>query len=181
VFLLLFIAAGLGLGIVRGGDIRRLTDQRLRWSGLVLLALALQVAVFSSFGRERLQSTAAQLHIASYALLAAFAVLNRRYPGFYLMGAGLVSNLAVIWANGGYMPALAQHLEWLGVEEALLNNSSVIGPDTPLWWLGDVFLLPVPVIGNVFSVGDLLLGAGAASFIYRSLQPPKSDRSTRFC
>ena len=49
-----------------------------------------------------------------------------------------------------------------------MNNSSVIGPDTPLWWLGDVFL-PLPVIGNVFSVGDLLLGAGCAYFILRLL------------
>lgn len=175
-FLLLFIVAGLVLGIIRGGDVRRLAEQRLRWSGLVLLVLALQIAVFSSFGRERLPSLAAQLHIASYALLTAFAVLNRRHPGFYLMGAGLVSNLAVIWANDGYMPALPQHLEWLGIYEDVLNNSCLIGPATPLWWLGDVFLLPLPLIGNVFSVGDLLLGAGAAYFIYRTLNPVESHK-----
>ena len=171
-FLLLFIAVGLGLGIARGGDVRRLAAQPLRWSGLVLLALALQIAAFSPLGRKWPSSMPAQLHIASYVLLAAFAAVNRRQPGFCLMGAGLASNLAVISANGGYMPALAQHLERLGVyEEGLMNNSSVIGPDTPLWWLGAVFLLPLPVIGNVFSVGDLLLGAGCAYFIYRALLP----------
>ena len=174
-FLLLFIAAGLGLGIARAGDVRRLSSQRLRWSGLVLLALGLQIAVFSSFGRERLPSVTALLHIFSYALLAIFAVVNCHHPGFYLMVAGLVSNLAAIWANGGYMPALPQHLESLGVyEEGILNNSCVIGPGTPLWWLGDVFLLPLPVIGNVFSVGDLLLGVGAACFVYHSLHPVRS-------
>ncbi|NLA57894.1 MAG: DUF5317 domain-containing protein [Firmicutes bacterium] len=171
-FLLLFILVGLVLGIALGGDLRRLAALRLRWSGLVLLALALQIAVFSSFGREWLPSATAQLHMASYALLVGFALLNRRQPGFCLMGAGLLSNLAVIWANNGYMPALAQHLEWLGIyEEGILNNSCVIGPDTPLWWLGDVFLLPLPVLGNVFSIGDLLLGAGAAWFTYRTLKP----------
>ena len=72
------------------------------------------------------------------------------------MGAGLASNLAVISAMAAICwprPAL----ERLGCTKKLMNNSSVIVPDTPLWWLGDVFLLPLPVIGNVFSVGDLLL------------------------
>lgn len=171
-FLLLFVVLGFSWGLLRGGNLRHLTRYQLHWSGLVLLALLLQIIAFSPLGRQWLSLNPASLHIASYALLAAFAGANLRLPGFALLGVGLLSNLTVIWANGGYMPTLAEHMTWLGISgEGALNNSALIQSDTPLWWLGDIFLLPLPVIGNVFSIGDLLLGAGAALFAYHAVKP----------
>lgn len=173
-FLLLFLILGFCWGLSRGGNLRHLLDCRLHWSGLVLLALSLQVLAFSPLGRRWLQGPAF-LHIVSYVLLVVFAGANRRYPGFTIMGVGLLSNLTVIWANGGYMPTLARHMVWLGISEATMNNSALIQSDTPLWWLGDIFLLPLPVIGNVFSIGDLLLGGGAVLFAYHGVKPSRKS------
>ena len=171
-FLLFFLIFGFSWGIIRGGNLRSLAKRRLRWAGLVLLALLLQIVAFSSLDIHWISLGSAKLHITSYLLLVVFMVANFRSPGFCLMGMGLLSNLAVIWANGGYMPTYAKHLAWLGIaEDGVLNNSALIQSGTPLWWLGDVFLLPLPIIGNVFSIGDLLIGAGASYFAYHAVKP----------
>lgn len=173
-FLLLFLVLGFSWGLLRGGNLRHLAHYQLHWSGLALLALLLQFIAFSSLGRQWLSFDPAAFHIASYVLLAVFAAANLRLPGFALLGVGLLSNLTVIWVNGGYMPTLAQHMAWLGISgEGTLNNSVLIQQDTPLWWLGDIFLLPLPVIGNVFSIGDLLLGVGAVLFAYHAVKPSR--------
>lgn len=175
--MLLFLISGFSWGIIRGGHLRSLANHRLRWPGLVLLALLLQIVAFSSLDIQWISLESATLHIISYLLLMIFMVANLRTPGFCLMGMGLVSNLAVIWANGGYMPTYAKHLAWLGIaEDGVLNNSALIQSGTPLWWLGDVFLLPLPIIGNVFSIGDLLIGAGASYFAYHAVKPTPSAK-----
>ena len=171
-FLLLFLIFGFSFGLIRAGSLRHIQECKLRCTGLVLLALLLQIVAFSPMGVKLPATIPAMTHVLSYVLLVIFLGSNLRQPGFSIMGVGLLSNSLAIAVNDGYMPILAENLIWLGLaEDGVLNNSVVIGSSTPLWWLGDIFLLPLPLIGNVFSVGDVFIGTGAAYFAYRAVRP----------
>ena len=59
-----------------------------------------------------------------------------------------------------------------GVPTTAFSNSQLIGPATLLPWLGDVFALPRGVpLANVFSIGDVLIGAGGLLFVVRTMRP----------
>ncbi len=112
------------------------------------------------------------VHVLSYLLLAAFLLANRRLPGMWLVGAGFLANATVILANGGYMPASEEALRaagrWSLLREAggTYNNSSLIGPQTRLWFLADVFAIPAGLpFANVFSLGDVLLALGILALV----------------
>jgi MFS family permease len=80
-------------------------------------------------------------------------------------------NTIAIAANGGRMPVSESAAAAAGIEAGDSGNVAV-GADR-LHYLGDVFALPSGApLANVFSVGDLLIAAGAAGLIaFRSLEP----------
>ncbi len=133
------------------------------------MALVLQVAIFYPSGPlPFLRGHELAVHVASYGVLGAFLAFNRHLPGLALVALGFASNAVAIVANGGLMPASEEALRaagrWATIQEAGLsyNNSTVIGPHTRLWFLGDVFAVPAGLpLANVFSVGDVLLAVGA--------------------
>ena len=158
-----------------GADPRRLAAVRLRWSGLVLAALVLQLLVFvPSIDPSRLLASATAVHVASYVLLIACALRNLRLPGFALAAAGLASNTLAIFVNGGHMPVSVAAWRAVGrplpelTATGVSNNTGLLTPATHLSFLGDVFALPgwMP-LANTFSVGDVLLVTGAVLFVYR--------------
>jgi hypothetical protein len=56
---------------------------------------------------------------------------------------------------------------------AYFTNSVLTDDSTRLAFLGDVFWLPPPIpLANVFSIGDVLIGLGAAWFLIRSMHAP---------
>jgi hypothetical protein len=84
-------------------------------------------------------------------------------PGLVLVLVGGGSNLLAIVANGGYMPVSPGALEAMErLPKAGYSNSAprvdvILGP------LTDIFTMPTWVpMANVFSVGDVLIGAGVA-------------------
>jgi hypothetical protein len=183
----MFLLIGVGLAflvaLVLGGRPARLGQARFRASYLILLALILQILIFSRWwqGQSGLGAMAAPLYVVSMVLLIVAVWLNRRVPGMALLGVGLALNAAVITANGGHMPASFQALQTAGLlepgasfETLRVTNSSLITEGTPLWFLGDIFALPKPFpLANVFSVGDILIAAGASWFILAMmLRPP---------
>jgi hypothetical protein len=171
--LLTALIAGVAAGYLAGGRLRNLEHLTLRRPWLVLAALALQVAAFSPVGAVLPQPTTVVLHLVSYGLLAWFVLLNRRRLGVAIAGLGLVLNLVVIIANGGFMPASRAALELAGASYGgeTSNNSAVIGAGTRLEFLGDVFAVPswVPA-ANVFSIGDLLIVAGVSVLLAASMR-----------
>jgi len=110
--------------------------------------------------------------ILSQAFLFGFAWLNRKIIGMPILICGVALNLAVMAANGGFMPISPQTASRLISEEALLDiqPGSRIGPkdilllpqDTHLEWLADRFLpvawFPYQV---AFSLGDVFIAIGA--------------------
>ena len=92
---------------------------------------------------------------------------------------GGAANLVAIVANGGYMPvspgALAAmgRLPREGYSNSRLVDGVVLGP------LTDLFAMPTWVpAANVFSVGDVLIGVGAAIAVVAAMhgRGPRTDR-----
>ena len=111
--------------------------------------------------------------VGSQILLLLFAWLNRRLPGFRLLGLGLFANLLVISLNGGLMPLMpenaarllpagSQVVLRLGERVAFGKDILLEKADTVLWFLGDVFMLPEAFrYPLAFSFGDILISVGA--------------------
>lgn len=152
----------LGLLLVRatGGRYRGLLVLTLRAKPLVLVSFVCQLLVLQ--GPALPGAVAPVLHVLTYVAAAVFVWLNRRVPGLPLVALGAVLNGVTIALNGGTLPAArgAQQVAGLADDGGFANSAVV--PDPVLPWLGDVFAVPswVP-FANVFSVGDVLVVAGA--------------------
>jgi diguanylate cyclase (GGDEF)-like protein len=178
------LLAGIALGALvtwaLGGNLTRLATVRLRATWLVFASLAVQIVLFSGTGHAS-SRTAAGMHVASYCLLLAFAALNLRRSGAWIMTAGLVCNAAAIVANGGRMPVSLRAWRAAGLPAGTITrlgrdgNNVLIGAHTHLAWLSDRFALPPALPGStVLSAGDVLLVVGLIGFIYRVCAPAPS-------
>jgi hypothetical protein len=150
-----------------GGRLGALADLRLRRPWAIWVALGLAVLGVGLPGLpDGLRSL---LLVAAYPVGAVFLVANRRVPGLPLIALGAALNLLVIAANGGVMPASPEALAAAGLPVAQpgFENSTALA-DPRLAFLGDVFAIPAAwPLSNVFSVGDLLIGAGLAWGLHR--------------
>lgn len=175
------LSAGLLAGYALGGRILHVEHLRLTAPWLVVSAMAVQLVIFSPLGRPLGETASIALHLASYACLIVFALLNLRSVGIAVAGAGTALNTLVIAVNGGYMPASERALEIAGLaaEAEPHNNSAVADAGARLLPLGDVFAVPdrVPLLANVFSVGDILIAAGVALLLAAAMRAPRDAQA----
>jgi len=163
VFMTYAIAIGIVGGLLLGGRIDRLAEVHFHWAWLALAGLLAQVALFSAPVADAVGDAGAPIYVLS--TLAVFVVVlrNRSIPGLPIVALGAASNLLAIVANGGWMPAAPGALESIGqhIGPGYSNSRELAAP--LLGPLTDVFAMPswLP-FANVFSVGDLLIGAGVA-------------------
>jgi hypothetical protein len=163
VFILYAVVAGLLIGLLTGGSPSRLGDLRFRWAPLIAIGMAVQLLLFSSPLGNVLGPAAPVVYVASNALVLVAVASNLAIPGFVLVLLGGLSNLIAIVANGGYMPVSHEALVAIGrgAREGYSNN--VQSEQVLLWPLTDLFAMPAWVpMANIFSVGDVLIGIGAA-------------------
>lgn len=180
--LLTAFIAGVAGGYLAGGRLHNLANLALARGWLVLAALGLQIVAFSPAGTALGQGATVALHLASYALLTWFVVLNRCRLGVVIAGVGMGLNLVAIAANGGYMPASGTALTLAGISYSgdTDNNSAVIGAGTHLGFLGDIFAVPAWMpAANVFSIGDLLIAVGGAALLAMSMRASSAVADTR--
>ncbi len=176
----------LGLAWLRGGDLLRLGKLSFRLPFMIFAGLLLQVVVFSSWGRLLLGDAelVGLVHVASLALVALAAGLNHRLPGLKFIGAGLLMNLLVIAANGGYMPVHLDSIQAAGFGDVMeilargetYEKSIVLDERTRLGFLADVFAVPKPLpLSGVFSPGDVVVSLGVFWFFQEIMvaRPPK--------
>jgi hypothetical protein len=184
--LLAAVIAGFLAGLVRAW----LTGRRLRPPDLKLLWLA-PAAYLPQFLAFQLPATrraipddlAALALVSSQMLLLVFAWVNRRQPGFWMLGLGLLLNLAVITLNGGLMPISPETVTRLApdappgawqIGERLGNTKDLVLPvaEMRFGWLSDRFLLPDWLPYRVaFSLGDVLIALGAFWLLWSSGSP----------
>ena len=188
------IAGALAIAVLIGGDVRRLSQLRLRHLELLLAAFAakISVALLGTTHAAAAVNAARPLNVIGAALLLAVVWFNRRIPGALVFGAGLMLNLIVILAFGGRMPVLLPgdvdpNSAVLAVLKGGLDPLHVaLAHPQGLWFLGDI--LAIPGIGghaSLVSIGDLLMAAGIAWLIIRcsqrepSLQPAYGPSPSR--
>lgn len=150
----------------RGGRLETLADTRLRYAPLLVAGLGLQV-LFTAWSPSWL-SDRAELAVVLWSNLAVvlFIALNRELPGMPVMALGLALNVFVIASNGA-MPVSQRASDLAGIPsapDAAALKHELMGPETKLPWLGDV--IPLPRLGEVLSVGDVVLIAGTIRLIY---------------
>ncbi|HEU5010649.1 MAG TPA: DUF5317 domain-containing protein [Gaiellaceae bacterium] len=161
------VLVAVGLGLVLGGSVTRLADLPLRAPWLFLSAVALQVVAFPvgvlPWGTH--EAVASVVWVASYGLLLAAAVLNRRLMGVPIVALGMLLNLAAILANRGTMPVRVEAMHDAGRVAVTQANSTALA-DPALPWLVDRWAAPhwIP-LANVFSIGDVLVGVGAVVIV----------------
>ena len=161
VFILYAIVAGLVIGRLLGGRFDNLGALSFRWTWVAIAGLAAQVVLFSAPVSAAVGDAGAPLYVASTVAVLGFVLGNVGIPGMPIVALGAGLNLLAIAANGGTMPASGAALAALGTgtSTGYINSRELVAPI--LLPLGDVFALPswMP-FANVFSVGDVLVGAG---------------------
>jgi hypothetical protein len=175
VILLLALAAGLLVGLIRARwRGHPYQTPKLQYLWLVFVAFSLQfILIYLSNTRNQIADwLIAGFLLVSQILLLGFAWLNRRLPGMPILIFGVMLNLLVMAANGGFMPVSPQTAGRLVSEERLQNFQlgDRIGPkdillrpqDTRFEWLADRFLPPAGFLYQVaFSLGDVFIAIGA--------------------
>ncbi|HET7488371.1 MAG TPA: DUF5317 family protein [Acidimicrobiales bacterium] len=176
-FTLLAVATGVVAGLLTGGRFRNLSFRRLRLWPLLLGGVALQALALRAGG----PSTA--LLLASYALLLAFAAANVIVVGMWLVATGIALNLAVVAVNGG-MPVRPAALVAAGLAERGRPGEVVLSGKHHLERPSDRLVpiddrIPVPLLGEVASAGDVVMAVGVADVVARLLAPPAGRRTRR--
>jgi uncharacterized protein DUF5317 len=167
----MFLVAVIVLGALAvplsGGRLGALADLRLRRLWAVYAALGLAILGVNLPGLP--DGARSLLLIAAYPVGAVFLAANWRVPGVPLVALGAGLNLLAIAANGGVMPASPDALATAGLPAGGpgFRNSDVVA-DPRLAFLGDIFAIPASwPLSNVFSVGDVLIGAGLVWGLHR--------------
>lgn len=174
--LLTAVAVGLSAGYFRSTLAKRpYRPVHLHFIGLTIVSVIIQWLLFSfHYSRSRIpDGIGSSLFVLSQVLLLIFALKNWKIPGFWLLSLGLLLNMTVIIANGGWMPIAPETVTWLqpnappgvwqiggrlatGKDIVLMVNS------TRLWIFSDQLRSPdwLPY-RFAFSFGDVMIAAGA--------------------
>lgn len=170
--LVVAVAVALAVGRLAGGRLARLGALPLRRRRLLVLAVLAEVAGLVTGGPV----FAAGL-LAAAGLVGAFLLANRGVRGTGLVALGLLANALVIAANGA-MPVSLDATARAGadLQPVLAGNDPrhrLLTPSTRLPWLADVVPVPLPVVPQVASPGDVLVAAGAAQLVVTGMLRPR--------
>ncbi len=179
-FLFVLLAAGIVLAVILGGDVRRLGQIQLKHPELLVAAFVLRggVVLLGATHSLTLINLARPLNVFVGLFLLAVVWMNRHLPGALLFGMGQALNLTAIVAFGGRMPVLfltppggvdsgqaSARLELL--RKGFDPLHVYLAHPTGLWFLGDIFDIPLFHHISILSVGDLLMVAGVVWLVIR--------------
>ena len=155
------------IGYARGGRLTALGGLRLRWPGLAIVGLALQIVLWPGGSWPLVY-----LYV-SFVILATFAILNIRTTGFALILVGIALNFAVIVVNEG-MPVSRAAIVASGQASSmddLVNNGGakhhLATADDRVRFLGDV--IAIGPLEQAISVGDVCTYGGVMMLIFAAM------------
>ena len=179
------IVAGLGLGLLAGGSLANLASVRLRWIAVLLFAVILRFTTewLLIRGVALVETFRLPLFLLAFVLLLATLWVNRTHPGLRLAFVGILSNTIAIGANGGHMPIWLPSLEAAGFGRPdVISPFHTVLPATididfllHAGPLADILPIPIAIVRNVASVGDLFLTAGLAFFLFATVVRPSEE------
>jgi hypothetical protein len=142
------------------------------WAALTALTIQVGITTIFPSGDQALYSA---LHLLTYGMAGVFLIANRTLPGLWILALGGAMNLIVISANHGVMPASATATATAGIpatQDGFANSEILAHPR--LSALGDIIGIPGPwPLGNVLSMGDLLIFAGLLVLLHRACSQPQ--------
>jgi MFS transporter, DHA3 family, macrolide efflux protein len=169
--LLSSILVGLVLGALAGGHLPRLADLRLKWIGLLGMALAVRILA----GLQIATGVGAPAFAEAwglpltYGLIVVWLYRNWKVPGLQVAAIGVTLNTIAVLLHGGRMPVFEGSLIAAGLTAAdlvgdpfhvILAATSTAEFVRQGGMFGDVVPIPIPVLRDVISVGDVLLWLG---------------------
>lgn len=164
------------MALLRGGRFLNLSEIKLRAWPLLLLGFGMQaVADWLPSDKNWSHDAAVTLVILSFIPLLAIAWFNRHEAGMWLVGLGVFMNFTVIAVNGG-MPVLPEAAsiglgrEITAADFDALSKHVLMDENTQLAFLGDV--IPVRIIRNIVSLGDVFLAVGLGVFVEDQMRRP---------
>jgi MFS family permease len=176
------IALALVVGALAGGGLPRLAQLRLRWIWVLGVALALRVgsAVLAANGLAD-GLPLGWAFIGAYLLIFVWLWGNWRVPGLQVAAIGIGLNTLALLLNGGQMPIWSVAFAAAGFTPADLGSDPfhfVLATASPAEFVsrggifGDVVPIPLPVIRDVLSIGDVLLAIGIFwAIVYSMIRP----------
>lgn len=175
-FTVVAVVVGLALGLLTGGRLQHVGDHHFRGAPLLVAGLVIQ----GLSGRIGGDGLTVPLVIVSYLLLIAFAVANLAVLGMGVVLIGLLMNFATIAVNGG-MPVrrsavvAAGIASWDEVDDLDMHEKRHLErPDDDLMVISDI--IPVPMLREVLSFGDLVMVVGVADVLVHLLHPAPARR-----
>lgn len=172
ILLIACLAVAVGLGLVLGGSLRRLSETSIRGEWALILLFLLQGVVRGRVPLAReLDSWSLPVWALSGVALLALLYWNRRLPGFMLMSLGLALNLMVVLANAGMPVGIDSGASGAATEAPVASGFYFASSgEIPLSFLGDVIPVPWWLGGPALaSVGDVFLYLGASWFVFRRM------------
>ena len=155
------LLAGFVLGVASGGALRNLGRVDLKFWPALIAGATLRTAA------PLLAGLALATSLAGLLLVALVALANRALPGAWLIAVGALLNALVTFVNGG-MPVDPGALALSGKAPPSDGLHVILGPGARLPFLADVLL--IPVINNIYSVGDVILAIGGFWVTFRLLR-----------
>ncbi len=178
------IVLGLVLGLFAGGSIGNLATVRLRLVAVLMIAVILRFGTewFLLHGNTVVETLRLPLFAAAFALLLVGLWVNRTQPGMRLAFVGILLNAIAIVTNAGHMPIWTPSLLAAGFTAADMTPFHVLlGADLNADFLrhagplADILPIPIPLIRNVASIGDVFLTAGLAFFLFATVVRSLAD------
>ena len=122
-------------------------------------------------------------------MLVLFVWVNRSLPAMPVIALGLLLNLLVMSANGGFMPVSREATMAAGTRSAqdafpegarLPKSKDVLLSieNTQLWLLSDAIVAPAP-LSRVYSAGDLVVGVGVFLLFQKAMVPAGRRRADK--
>jgi hypothetical protein len=171
------VVVGLAIGLLTGGRLEHVGARAFR--GVPLLAVGVGLQLVSGLLSD--VGVALVLVLLSYVALVAFCALNLPVVGMGVVSVGLAMNSLVIAANGG-MPVRRSAVVAAGIADyddlpdiKLKGKRHFEDEDDRLQFLADI--VPVPVLREVLSFGDLVMSVGVADVIVHLLRPSRARRA----
>ena len=177
-YIVVAVTVGIVIGLARGGRLTGIGEATFRLTPLLALGVAGQV-LSAMVG----DTAGLALLLLSYAALFAFAFANARTVGMAVIAVGIALNALVITVNSG-MPVRRSAIVAAGIVDDEEVDEIDFGTkrhletdDDRLTVLGDI--IPVPVLQEVLSFGDLVLAVGVADVLVTLMgsrkRPPQRE------
>lgn len=174
---LIVAVVAVSVGLSKGGSLHTLANTQFRVPIVLFVGLVLQLTLEVLNPQWLTDGISLAVLLFSNVLVALFIFFNRGLPGMVSVLLGLALNVVAISANGA-MPVSPQAAERSGAATSVGDagvEHEVLDEETVLPWLGDV--IPVPGLGLVLSLGDLLLAAGIGWLIYARTTSTRQGRT----